>query len=202
MKKLNTTAILLLIVPLFVCPWACAQKIPMGFDVFGEFGPSCLEGNVHSGASGQVKCEAGRFFGGMRLRLTRHDAVEASYSWSPHVFDEAYPLQYENARLSSHSINYVRYLSTDPHVQPFVTGGVGWQSFRGSAGLDKLLTTNDSQLAWNFGAGIDVIPQRNIALRFEFRDYTTGMPHYNTGSLHNIVPSLGIVFRFNRNRKL
>jgi hypothetical protein len=64
------------------------------------------------------------------------------------------------------------------------------------------LTTSVSQFAWNFGAGTDVILQRNIALRFEFRDYTTGMPHYNTSSLHNIVPSIGIVFRFNRDRKL
>ncbi|MGA3165484.1 MAG: outer membrane beta-barrel protein [Terriglobia bacterium] len=202
MKKLIATVGLLFIVPLFSVPWACARDIPMGFDVFGEFGPSCLEGNVHSGASGQVKCEAGRFFGGMRLRLTRHDAVEASYSYSPNVFDEAFPLHYENYLLNSHSINYVRYLSAYPHLQPFVTGGVGWESFHGTAGWNNWLTTNVSQFAWNFGAGIDVIPQRYFALRFEFRDYTTGMPHYNTSSLHNIVPSIGIVLRFNRNRKL
>src|SRR5208283_4918130 len=73
-NKIVAPSILLLF---FAFPWACAQNIPMGIDVFAEFGPSCLEGNVHSGASGQVKCEAGRFFGGARLRLTRHDAFEA-----------------------------------------------------------------------------------------------------------------------------
>lgn len=175
----------------------------MGFDVFAEFGPSCLHGPVHSGASGEVKCEAGRFFGGARLRLTRHDAVEASYSYSPNVFDEAYPLVYFNDRLSSHSINYVRYLSTYPHLQPFVTGGVGWENFQGG-GLNSsgALVSGDSQFAWNWGVGIDVIPQRYFALRFEFRDYTTSLPVNHTSSLHNLVPSIGIVFRFNLNRKL
>jgi len=202
MKKLTESGALRVGVLLFACPWACAQGIPMGFDVFAEFGPSCLYGNVHSGASGEAKCEAGRLFAGARLRLSRHDAFEASYSYSPNVFDEAYPLQYENWLLYSHSFDYVRYLSTDPHFQPFVTGGVGWESFQGSAGLNKLLTTSVSQFAWNYGAGIDVVPQRHFALRFECRDYVTGIPHYHTSALHNIVPSIGIVFRFHRDRKL
>lgn len=191
MKKINATAVLLLVVPFFACPWACAQGIPMGFDVFAEFGPSCLQGQVHSGAIGEAKCEAGRLFTGGRLRLTRHDAIEASYSYSPNVFNEAYPLYYQNERLSSHSLNYVRYLSTDPHWQPFATAGVGWEHF-----------DVGSQFAWNWGVGIDVIPQRNFALRFEFRDYATSIPVYHTSGLHNLVPSIGIVFRFNRVRKL
>ena len=211
MKKLIATAVLLLVLLLFASPWASAQNIPTGFDFFAEAGPSCLSGAVHSGASGQVKCEAGRLFGGMRLRLTRHDAVEASYSWSPNIFDEVYPLHYENYRLSSHSINYVRYLSTYSHLQPFVTGGVGWESFQGrgttspvvpATGEYQLPVIGDSQFAWNWGAGIDVIPQRNIALRFELRDYRSSIPINHTSSLQNIVPSIGIVFRFNRNRKL
>jgi opacity protein-like surface antigen len=60
----------------------------------------------------------------------------------------------------------------------------------------------DSQFAWNWGIGIDVIPQRNIAVRFEYRDYFTSIPVYHTSGLRNMVPSIGIVFRFNRIRKL
>jgi len=191
------TSAFLLVVSLFACPWVSGQGFPQGFDVFAEFGPSCLSGNVHSGASGNAKCEAGRFFMGARLRLTRHDAVEASYSWSPDIFDEAYPLVYENAAIRSYSVNYVRYLSTNRYLQPFATGGVGVEHFLGGIG-----PSTDSQFAWNWGAGIDIIPQRHFAVRFEFRDYAASLPVYHTGPLHNLVPSIGIVFRFNRNRKL
>jgi hypothetical protein len=199
MKKPIATAASLLVVPPFAVPWVCAQHIPMGFDVFAEFGPSCLHGQVHSGATGNAKCEAGRFFTGARLRLTRHDAIEASYSYSPNIFNEAYPLLYFNVRLSSHSINYVRYLSTNPHLQPFVTGGVGYEHFLGYRGV---MPSSTSQFAWNYGAGIDVVLQRYFALRFDFREYSTSIPIYHTSTLHNFVPSIGIVFRFNRDRKL
>jgi len=80
MKKATRRVRLVLLSLFFVCPGVLGQRIPQGLDVFGEFGPSCLYGNVHSSATGEAKCEAGRFFGGLRLRLTRHDAVEASYS--------------------------------------------------------------------------------------------------------------------------
>ena len=203
MKIFSATAVLLVVVLLFACPWACAQGLPMGFDVFAEFGPSCLHGNVHSGASGEAKCEAGRLFAGARLRLTRHDAVEVSHSYSPNVFDEVYPLLYENSRLTSSSFNYVRYLLTHPHLQPFATGGVGWEKFRGGGfSPSGSLTTGDTQFAWNYGAGIDVIPQRYLAIRFEFRDYLTSIPVNHTSRLQNYVPSIGIVFRFNQDRKL
>jgi hypothetical protein len=193
MKNVGLAAASLLVLSLCACPWASAQSIPQGFDLFAEFGPSCLEGPVHSSATGEAKCETGRFFGGGRLRLTRHDAFEVSHSYSPDIFDESYPLLYENARLTSNSFNYVRYLST-ARVQPFATIGVGWEKFLG--------TTVDTEFAWNCGAGVDFIPQRFIAVRFEFRDYLASIPLYHTSRLQNLVPSVGIVFRFNRNKKL
>jgi hypothetical protein len=203
MRRLVAIAALLLAVPLFACPWACAQRVPAGFDVFAEFGPSCLYGPIHSSATGEAKCEAGRLFAGARLRLTRHDAVELSYSYSPDIFDESYPLYYENGRLYSHSLNYVRYLSTNPHLQPFGTGGVGWETFRGGGLSGSRVLTGDTEFAWNYGVGIDVIPQRYFAVRFQFREYLgTTIPVFHSSPLHNIVPSIGIAFRFNRNRKL
>lgn len=211
MKKLIAPAVSLILVYVPTIPWTYAQNVPQGFDVFAEFGPSCLSGPVHSGASGEAKCEAGRFFTGARLRLTKHDAVEGSYSYSPNVFSytpfifgEAYSLSYQNKRLSSHSFNYVRYLATNPHVQPFVTGGVGSEHFqgRGVYASSAFMTYSVSQFAWNYGAGIDLIPRRYFALRLECRDYITTFPFYRTITLHNIVPSVGIVFRFHRDRKL
>ena len=203
MKATNLMLILPFASLFVVCSWAFAQNIPQGFDLFGEFGPSCLYGNVHSSATGEAKCEAGRFFGGVGLRLTRHDAIEGSYSYSPDVFNEAYPLVYFNGRLTSHSVNYVRYLAADPHVQPFATAGVGYESFQGIGQTSSgARVTGDTEFAWNYGAGIEIIPFRFFAVRFEVRDYAVGIPVFHSSSLHNVVPSLGIVFRCNRNRKL
>jgi len=203
MKKRLVTMAFTFTIFWFVCAGADAQGIPQGFDLFGEFGPSCLYGDVHSSATGNAKCEAGRFFGGVRLRLTRHDAVEASYSYSPDVFNEAYPLLYSNGRLRSHSLNYVRYLSAYSHLQPFATAGVGWESFEGGGQTSSGTPVGgDTEFAWNYGAGFDIIPYRFVAIRFEVREYLTSLPDFHTGPLHNVCPSLGIVFRWNRNRKL
>ncbi|MGH9455597.1 MAG: outer membrane beta-barrel protein [Terriglobia bacterium] len=199
MKKLSTAAWLLM-VSLFICAGASGQGIPAGFDVFAEAGPSCLSGPVHSGASGEVKCNGGRFFAGARVRLTRHDAVEASYSYSPDVFNEAYPLTYTNRRIHSHAFNYVRYFSANRYLQPFATVGIGWMTFSDFHGAVEKVA--DSPFAWNFGGGIDVIPFRYFAVRLEMRDYRTTIPIYHTSGLENWVPSVGIVFRWNRNPKL
>jgi len=92
---------------------------------------------------------------------------------------------------------------TYPHLQPFVTGGVGWENFLGGGfSSSGSPTTGDEQFAWNFGAGIDVIPERHFAVRFEFREYLTSIPVNHTNRLQNYVPSIGIVFRFHRDRKL
>jgi hypothetical protein len=62
---------------------------------------------------------------------------------------------------------------------------------------------NGWQFAWNYGGGTDLVFQRHLALRLELRDYVTGQPaairaygNTITGTSHNVVPSGGIVFRF------
>lgn len=205
MKTVILATALFLLISLCACRLASGQGIPAGFDYFAEFGPSCLYGPVQSGASGQAKCEAGRLFTGARLRFTRHDAVEFSYSYSPDIFNEEAPLFYFNRRLYSHSFNYVRYASANRHVQPFGTAGIGWMTFSGDTtppGGAFSVTTKDSPFAWNYGAGLDVIPFRYFALRVELRDYRTTLPVYHSSGLHNFTPSLGIVFRWNRDPKL
>jgi len=145
-----------------------------------------------------------RLFTGARFRFTRHDALEASYSWSPNHFSVQ---QAGQAALSGYnhvnliSFDYVRYLWTKTPVQPFVTSGLGVNRFSGplnaSAVLAGLLNANNGwQFAWNFGGGADVVLQRHLAVRLELRDYVTGQPSNIIGTSHNIVPSAGIVYRF------
>jgi opacity protein-like surface antigen len=65
--------------------------------------------------------------------------------------------------------------------------------------------TGDSEFAYNFGVGIDVIPQRNIALRLEIRDDVGGRDlsaefepdgtYYLRSSQHLVGFRIGVTFR-------
>jgi opacity protein-like surface antigen len=148
---------------------------------------------------------------GARLRFTRHDALEASYSYSPNVFSLQPAGQSALSgynRVDLISFNYVRYLWAKTRVQPFVTGGVGVNRFSGPTSASAVVSghvnaDNGWQFAWNYGGGADLVLQRHFALRLELRDYITGQPtvitgtgHNITGTSYNIVPSAGLVFRF------
>jgi opacity protein-like surface antigen len=144
--------------------------------------------------------------------LTRHDLLEASYSYSPNHFTLQPAGQSALSaynRVDLISFNYVRYLWAKTRVQPFVTAGLGVNRFSGpsdaSAVLDGyVIADNGWQFAWNYGGGADLVLQRHLALRMELRDYVTGQPKPGStsgitgmgGTSHNIVPSAGIVFRF------
>jgi opacity protein-like surface antigen len=150
-----------------------------------------------------------RLFTGARLRFTRHDALEASYSYSPNHFSlqpAGQPALSAYNRVDLISFNYVRYLWAKTRVQPFVTAGVGVNRFsvpsNASAVFYGLVNADNGwQFAWNYGGGADLVLQRHFALRLELRDYVTGQPKPSFvtgmgGTNHNIVPSAGIVFRF------
>jgi opacity protein-like surface antigen len=144
-----------------------------------------------------------RLFTGARLRITRHDAVEASYSYSPNQlsFEEGtQPVGSGYTRVDLISFNYVRYLWIRTRVQPFATAGLGTNRFSGGpfavpASAVGVGTDNGWQFAWNYGGGADIALQRHFALRLELRDYVTGQPSLIAGTSHNVVPSVGIVFR-------
>jgi len=227
----------LILLLLLAFPWACAQGPPPRLEVFLEGGGSFL-----NGSSGQepVVCPApcppegpcpalacapssvpvtssfsrtARATTGARLRFTRHDALEASYSYSPNHFSlqpAGQPALSAYNRVDLISFNYVRYLWAKTRVQPFVTGGLGVNRFSGPSNASAVLSglvnaDNGWQFAWNYGGGADLVLQRHFALRLELRDYITGQPKPNSinafitgmgGTSHNIVPSAGIVFRF------
>jgi len=180
----------------FSCSIACGQGAPVSVDVFAEVGGSFLTNTklpvacpAVCGPSGCAACpapsisNAARVFTGARLRAG-HDAVEASYSYSPNQV-AAYN------RLNLVSINYVRYLLLLPKVQPFATVGLGASRLSGPSGFP-----GGFHFAVNFGGGADIALQHHLALRLELRDYVGGLPGSFIGTSHDIVPSAGIVFKF------
>ena len=226
----------LILLLLLAFPWACAQDPPPRLEVFLEGGGSFLN-NGGSGSyllgvacpalctpAGCVPClpassvtvigsfsKTARLFTGARLRFTRHDALEASYSYSPNHFSlqpAGQPTFSGYNRVDLISFNYVRYLWAKTRVQPFVTGGVGVNQFSGPSNASAVVSgyvnaDNGWQFAWNYGGGADLVLQRHFALRLELRDYITGQPKPNStsitgmgGTSHDIVPSAGVVFRF------
>ena len=222
MRSLRIVPPLILLL-LLAFPWACAQGPPPRLEVFLEGGGSFLNGG--SGPlfiacpalctpAGCLPCPSAAFTSsfsgtarpitGARLRFTRHDALEASYSYSPNHFSlqpAGEPALSAYNRVDLISFNYVRYLWAKTRVQPFVTGGVGVNRFSGPSNASAVVSgyvnaDNGWQFAWNFGGGADLVLQRHFALRLELRDYITGQPSFITGTSHNIVPSAGIVFRF------
>jgi opacity protein-like surface antigen len=184
----------------FICSWGGAQDAPPRLEVFAEGGGSFLS-NGELGAYCNVDSLFGcsyyshgfsygaRLFAGARFRFTSHDAIEASYSYSPNSFS------FQPNRSDLISFNYVRYLDTHTPFQPFATAGVGADRFGGST-ASTLSSYNGFRFAGNYGAGADIILTRHVALRLELRDYVGGQPSFATGTSHDLVPSGGIVFRF------
>jgi opacity protein-like surface antigen len=206
------------------CSFAGAQDAPPRLEVFAQGGGSFL--NNGTGGEVSIQClvcatgsspnlgyvgpltgsfsKTGRLFAGARLRFTRHDALEASYSYSPNHFSLAVGTQSFGSaynRVNLISFNYVRYLWLRTRLQPFATAGLGTNHFSGPASASAVVSglvsaNNGYQFAWNYGGGADFVLHRHLALRLELRDYVTRQPSFINGTSHNVVPSAGIVFRF------
>jgi hypothetical protein len=193
-KRITLRCVLLL--P-FTCLMAAGQSAPLNVDVFAEGGVSFVRNTsprVYTNlicpvsgcpTGGASFSNAGRLFTGVRLRVG-HDAIEASYSYSPNQASGY-------NRLNLFSFNYVRYLSLKSKVQPFATIGLGANRFSGTS---PYTTSTGFDFAWNYGGGADIGLKKHLALRLELRDYVGGQPNFFIGTSHNIVPSAGIVFRF------
>jgi len=151
---------------------------------------------------------------GTRYRFTRYNALDASTSMSSYHFAVQPEGQSALAGYNSDvvtSFNYVRYLSAKNRVQPFLTAGLGINGFSAPKNAPAVVegyvnADNGWHLAGNFGGGADLVLERHFALRMELRDYITCQPPSaikgpvrivtGPGTSHNVVPSLGIVFRF------
>jgi hypothetical protein len=80
---------------------------------------------------------------GARYRFTRHNALEASYSFSPYHFavqPEGQPALAGYNRVDLVSFNYVRYLWVKSRVQPFVTFGLGINRFSGPSNAPAVVS--------------------------------------------------------------
>jgi len=210
---------------LFFFPWAFAQSPTPRLEVFLEGGSSFSNSgsvtanlkypcpNCPCPTSGCVASpvsmtgsfpETIRPTAGARYRFTRHSALEASYSYSLYHFvaqpsGQSALAGYNRADLVS--FNYVAYLPVKARVQPFLTIGLGTNRFSGpskaSAVEDGYIKADNGwQFAWNYGGGADIVFQRHFAVRMELRDNVTGQPSILPGTSHNLVASLGVVFRF------
>jgi len=210
----------------FASSMAWGQGAPPSVEFFAEGGGSFL----HNGAGEiGVSCppqicfpvptsvagsfsNAGRLFIGGRFRFTRHDALEAGYSYSPNRFparEAAKSLVSGYNQVDLMSFNYVRYLWLGTRLQPFATAGLGANRFGGPlvtlvggpTGASAASVQPQANIGWtfagNYGGGTDIMVQQHLALRLELRDYVAAQPaSFVTGTIHDIVPSAGIVFRF------
>lgn len=196
---------------------AVGQDLTHRFEVFAEGGASfsnkqTLQITVSAGSPPQLLTTTdnrallttGRLFAGIRLWLDEHQAIEASYSYSPSdvtARDSCSPncgFAFSTSPLRAHFIagNYVHRLFPRRRIRPFLTAGLGgvffhelfFQEFTGA------------EFAANFGGGFDCQLSPRWAVRTEYRDWIFQLPrqdHFTPGGLtHNQVPSVGLVFRF------
>jgi len=213
---------------LLVSPWAFAQSPAPSLEVFleggGSFSTSTSGTEILTPPCPSTGCApisvsmTGSFSetihptAGARYRFTRHDALEATYTYSPYHFfaqpaGQSALAGYNRADL--YSFNYVRYLSAKARVQPFVTFGLGTNRFSGPSNAPAVVNgyvkaDNGWQFASNGGGGADLVLERHFALRMDLRVYTTRPPRVigpshtvtGLGTSDDVVSSLGIVFRF------
>jgi hypothetical protein len=98
----------------------------------------------------------------------------------------------------------VNFFSGDS-VSPWVSGGAGYGRFK-EAGTGMFFGPNPGKTGTGtgiiqFGAGLDIFPwQHNWGIRFEARDYYTGMPQLNVDTgrsrQHNYYVGGGFIRRF------
>lgn len=144
----------------------------------------------------------GRIIVGGRYYFTRDNAVESSYAFTPSRFQgresfssTLFPTveSFASRAVDVHTFafNYVRYLARRERLQPFVTGGLGFQVFSASG--------VGTEFAGNFGGGVDVRLHPRVSVRTELRDFISERPPFTTFDerriTHNVVPSLGLAFR-------
>jgi hypothetical protein len=136
----------------------------------------------------------GLFFTGLRYRLTRTDALEASYDGSASNYFQIRPTAASAPIATSKferyewSFNYVRYLPARGALQPFLTAGAG--AIRTATVATTWQLYNPSI---NFGLGTDFRINGRLAFRVELRDHVGFLPAPLRGASHDLSPTAGLV---------
>lgn len=220
---------LVLLLGLAVCTLqTAAQSLPQKWEIFAEGGASISQDHFidSNGAFGTVLNTthvptSGRLFTGFRFWFNNHEALEASYSYSPSNIVETSFCEQVNcggsieesfARANFFSLNYVRSFRIRSRVRPFLTSGIGLMYIRrldhniifgGHPFTVKNPVYEPDPFTVNLGGGVDVRLNNHWFFRAEYRDWLFEGPRQNdffsggaTGLTHNQVPSLGLAFRF------
>ncbi len=145
--------------------------------------------------------KTGRYATGLRVYLSRRNALQFEYSTGPnHQAQQAFTTQSPHYSFPRYQVgysvedltaNYVGYLRPSGGAQPFVEGGVGWVQF------NDFYPPDVEDLCWNFGAGVDIPLAKQLALRFEMKDFLSPMPDSAIGGwTNNLAPMVGLALRF------
>ncbi len=114
----------------------------------------------------------------------------------------------------SHLVGYdllVYATGRDSRIRPYAAAGGGLKIYEGTgaeqpfqplSNLALLTQTREALPAVDFGGGVKFQATRNMAIRFEFRDYLTNVPRVFdaapgakvSGLLHHWVPAVGFSF--------
>ena len=199
---------------LWVCPTA-AQTFIHRWELFAEGGASksndhFIDSNVSSGTLLNTIHipTSGRLFTGFRFWFNNHEALEASYSYTPSDIVSTSTCEQVNcgativlsqARASFFSLNYAHSFRVRSRVRPFLTAGLGRININ-CVGRNPCFEADP--FTFNLGGGTDIRLNRHWFLRAEYRDWLFEGIRINdffqfgaTGLTHNQVPSLGLVFR-------
>ncbi len=83
-------------------------------------------------------------------------------------------------------------------ISPYVVGGVGFAHYRTTT--SSAFSASNNKAIYEIGGGLDMKVAPFFSVRGEVRDFIGGVPNFATltdaGHQHNIVPQLGLVFRF------
>ncbi|MHB8412350.1 MAG: porin family protein [Candidatus Acidiferrales bacterium] len=211
-------SLLTLAAVLFLAESASAQAFHRKFELFTEGGVSMTNQftqfeqgvvNIQPLEFGDFTIKSslrttGRLFAGVRFWVDKSQAFEVSYSYSPSsllssatctpscggVGIRTIPL-----RANFFAGNYIHTLPQLGNFRPFLTAGAGVLTFfQESPGY-----VQHDPFTVNLGGGFDRNIARHWAMRTEYRDWIFEMPHLGSsasGLVHNMVPSIGPVFRF------
>lgn len=145
--------------------------------------------------------DSGRLFAGADFWLNRHNAIQASYSYSTadvtstFIYVEPGPGSTSDSppsRMDILSFDYLHEFSLSKRWGLFLDAGIGRVWWHDPAFLYT------GGLAANLGTGVSFRITNHWSARAEYRDYIMRLPTepFVGGLVHDNSPTLGIVYRF------